>query len=250
MAESINITGLTPALTGDNWFLFDKSGVFSLDKNIFVILYLVGGGCDGKDGFISNGIVHGGKGGDGGKVLKLSGIKLKKDVYYNISAAESNDISGTNIVINGVAYGCDRQRCIYKIGGNGGVQTLDGTACNPQNGANGIKTPYGYVGSSGGGGVACSGNKFTVMSSGGIGAGGSLRHFHPEYTPIINLPLQYEYDAVNYGCGGGGNTFCSRDGEISPKSKGKKGCVIIECGEIISDENAPDFTITYFKNNT
>ncbi len=247
---SINIFGLAPALTGENWFLFDKSGTFSIDKNISAAIYLVGGGCDGKDGFNNSGIVHGGDGGSGGKIVKLKGLRLKKNVAYTVAIAESNDISGTNIAVNGAVYSCDRQGCFFKTGGFGGIQTIYGTAANPQNGSNGILTPYGYVGSSGGGGLACSERGFTSMSYGGIGAGGSMRHFHPEYTPVANIPLLRENNALNYGCGGGGNTFCSADGEISPKSKGRQGCVIIEWTEIEIDDNSPDFSVSYFKNSS
>ncbi len=244
----LNVSGLVPALTGENWFLFDKSGVFSVDKNISVTLYLVGGGCDGGDGFNDFGIVHGGNGGNGGKTVKLNGFRLKSDVEYKITVADVNDISGTSIVINGDSYSCGRQGCVYKIGGIGGVQTIYGTASNPQNGGNGVLTPYGYVGSSGSGGVACSERGFTNMSYGGAGAGGALRHFHPKYTPIVNIPLWRENNALNYGCGGGGNTFCSVHGNIAPKSKGKQGCVIIEWSEINLDDNSPDFSVAYFKN--
>ena len=63
----IFISGIAPALQGDNWFLIDKSGEFTLNTTVMAEIWLVGGGMDGTDGFTDNrGIFHGGIGGQGG----------------------------------------------------------------------------------------------------------------------------------------------------------------------------------------
>lgn len=88
---------------------------------------------------------------------------------------------------------------------------------NAGNGANGIETPFGYVGSSGGGGSAYYNGSETNRGRGGVSAGNGGK--------IVDGKSAKGENAEGYGCGGGG-------GSASPAGwckggKGRQGCVII-----------------------
>lgn len=203
------ISGLQPVQTGgkwehgNSWFLFDESGTFSVDKDIKARVYLVGGGCKGEDGGYvpSTETRFGGNGGDGGYISPELKITIPKNADCVVNIASANDQSGTSLSISGNVFKCDIEGSIKRKGGYGGFYRTSGNQSPPKRGEDGILTPYGYVGSSGGGGGL----------DGGTGAG---------------------KPATNYGCGGCGGARGSGKG-----SEGQKGCIII-C--IISDVEIPD----------
>ncbi len=247
MAESarINVSGITPVAEGDNWFVIDESGGFSVDRSINATVYLVGGGCDGgegdwigydavqdSDGYWSKvegtgtGTSYAGDGGDGGYVFTASGVKIGKQQNCTAVIAENNDKSGTSLIVNGVTYKCDSSGYIGRTGGKGGGVKLSTEIIQPTNGQNGVTTPFQVVGSSGGGGLSCNGFNVTPddgnvskIGEGGEGAGSTIEHHSPGT------------DAVNYGCGGGGGAICGQIGEGQFGGKGKQGCIIVVYSE-------------------
>lgn len=248
----ITISGLVPVASGDKWFLFDESGKFSLDVSVMAEIWLVGGGMDGTDGFTDNqGVFHGGIGGQGGNVYKFGKVKLKKNEKYEIAVAKANDLSGTTFKFGQILFSAGQLGHKYTFGGAGGIVSPNGGIVKPVDGKDGILTPYGYVGSSGSGGVcgAYINNipKFTTLGRGGTGAGSS-RSYVVNGINWDNLKeFNPDIDAKNYGCGGGGNTYCSGLKDIGVKSHGKQGCIIIQYSVIDNDaDNAPDCSINYW----
>lgn len=242
-----NISGLTPAKTGgatsfgENWFLFDKSGVFTVDKDLDCTIYLVGGGANGSSGY---GTFYGGDGGNGGCVNVIS-QKIPKNTDCIVNIAPVNDITGTTIKIGETILACNGEGYIQRTGGlgaytyvtrvpNKGIYGCVGRDSSA--GQNGIETPYGWVGSSGGGGAsAIDLYPYPQLhgSYGGNGAGGggetSNQHLSSYY------PITRSQYATNYGCGGGGG-FSDRydyysvlpDGvHRTSGGGGKGGCVIV-----------------------
>ena len=204
---------------GENWLLFDKSGEYSLtmDDDVTFTAYLVGGGSDGEQGIYYNKTAYGGNGGRGGCVNIIHDINAPKgqmDIIVRIG--ERGDSVGTSVVVNNSEYSCSGSGSTVNGGGFQGVSGRHGFR-NADNGANGIETPFGYIGSSGGGGAAyCNG------STSGRGKGGLYAGNGGNIVKGKSLPGDR---ATGYGCGGGGGT-------ASPTSwcsggKGKKGCVII-----------------------
>ncbi|MBD5080362.1 MAG: hypothetical protein HDT44_01200 [Ruminococcaceae bacterium] len=245
------ISGIAPAEEGKDWFLIDKSGSFSLLSPIMAEIWLVGGGSDGEDGFVSSsGSYFGGKGGDGGAVFKFGKIKISGNTVIDVNIADVNNPWGTWISFNGKRFRVGDAGSSGKLGGRGGIIDPDGGTVRPFNGSDGVLTPYGFVGSSGGGGICAvisfASVKSTAMSRGGNGAGGSRNYLRyginweeiKKYNPSI--------DAVNYGCGGGGNTFCHGEEDVGVKSHGKGGCVIVKYSVIENDENSPECTVRYW----
>ena len=204
---------------GENWLLFDKDGEYSLtiDEDISLTLYLVGGGSDGKDGICYNRTAYGGEGGKGGCYNVIPDIKITKgQMYINVKIGKRGDFGGTSVIINGTEYCCNSPDCFVN---NGGLQGISGKHGYSQagNGANGIETPFGYIGSSGGGGAAYYNLQTTSRGRGGLYAGNGGKIINGKATPGDK--------ASGYGCGGGG-------GSASPTSwceggKGKQGCVIL-----------------------
>lgn len=245
----MNISGITPAVTGDGWFVLDKSGSFSLDEPVWATIWVVGGGCDGSDGYYDENkkIVHGGVGGDGGYVYKFGKTPLFKNIEYSVKIAEPNDKTGTYIIIRGEKHSCaDRGRIVRK-GGLESMINYQKRTVNAQNGLIGTLTPIGYVGSSGGGGCAVYKDFAATFGKGGEGAGNG-RSNYSIYTPDdFRNSISDNINAQNYGCGGGGNTFCykCREEDIGLKSKGKGGCVIIAYEPY--DEKFPNLTVNYWK---
>lgn len=249
----IAISGLSPAVCGDDWFLLDESGEFSLDTTVMANIWLVGGGMDGTDGFTDNkGFLHGGIGGQGGNIYKFGKIKLTKGAKYKITVAEANDISNTTFKIGQILFSAGQMGHTGFFGGAGGIVNPNGHIVNPIDGKDGIETPYGIVGSSGSGGVCGTyidaTPKFTATGSGGIGAGNS-RKYVVEGIDWENIKeFNPDIDAKNYGCGGGGNTYCAGLKDIGVKSHGKKGCVIIQFTVVKNEpDNAPDCSIRYWE---
>lgn len=257
-AKTLSVSGITPKMNKGNWLLIDRdslgggSGEFDLTvpEGAHIKMYLVGGGKDGEKWFAQT---NAGNtytydknasackpGGEGGYVLvkQLSG---GGKVHCKANIAAANDVDGTDIVIDG---------CPYKCSDGGSTKTpasqsaaaaknMDGnTRYDPaEDGKSGIETPYGYVGSSGGGGGAD--NCYYIMGygNGGIGAGngGSAK----------NSPPTNGSDAVNYGCGGGGGAIKEYSWDIegdvdrSEPGKGMPGCIIFEISSI-DDAPCPD----------
>ena len=251
----IFISGITPALQGDNWFLIDKSGEFTLNTTVMAEIWLVGGGMDGTDGFTDNrGIFHGGIGGQGGNVYKFGRIKLVKDEKYAVIIADSNEPDGTSFKYKQRIFSSGQlgHTCIF--GGAGGIIAPNGGIVNPMKGKNGVSTPYGFVGSSGAGGV-CGAffngvSKFTEIANGGIGAGNSRRYIVSGMDWDSLKEFNPNIDAVNYGCGGGGNTYCYELKDIGIKSHGMQGCVIVQYVALENDDNnSPECSIKFWNEN-
>lgn len=232
--EMVTVSGISPANVGDStefgkWFLIDQSGDFSVDKTLNATIWLVGGGCDGgaavwkgnridikttnTDHYtpIANtktgdGISYSGAGGDGGYVYKVENVKIPKNKSLTAVIASANNKIGTSLVVDENSFSCSQSGASYARGGNGGSlpppangelwgdQSL---VTLPTRGTDGVRTPYGYVGSSGGGGAACNGTSNADNGiTGGQGAGSGTDH-RSNGTP-----------ATTYGSGGGGGAFC------------------------------------------
>lgn len=248
----LTVSGIGVSQSGDSWFMIDDSGDFTLDKSVLATIWLVGGGMDGTDGFTDNrGIYHGGIGGQGGNVYKFGKIKLKQGQTYSVIIGQANEPSGTSFKFGQTMFNSGQagHRCVF--GGAGGIINSDGGIVSPAFGKDGVETPYGYVGSSGGGGVCAAviGNsvKTTEMSRGGGGAGNSRGYVIKGISWDNIKDKNPDIDAQNYGCGGGGNTYCVGIQDIGVKSHGKKGCVIIQYEVIMEDENAPDCSVSYWR---
>lgn len=237
---SIGISGITPAAEGNDWFLIDKSGEFSLSSTIMGEFWIVGGGSDGEDGFLDpQGFYHGGKGGNGGGVYKFGRIRVVANTPITVTIARENDPFGTTLSFDGKSFSAKQSGYSQKNGGNGGIINPNGGIVAPKSGYNGIETPYGYVGSSGSGGASAMVNnkavKITPMSKGGNGAGSSRNYFSEKVNWEEVKKYYPDINAVNYGCGGGGNTFCGGESDTVIKSHGKGGCVIIRYSVIEND---------------
>lgn len=205
---------------GENWLLFDKSGEYSLtmDEDVKLKIYLVGGGEDGKDGIYYNRTAYGGDGGKGGRVSIVSDISVPKgQMYITVNIGSRGEYGSTSVVINNKEYCCND---LGNAVSDGGFQGINGIYAfrHAGNGTNGIETPFGYVGSSGGGGAAYCNSQTTSRGKGGLFAGNGGKIVNGKSTPGDK--------ATGYGCGGGG-------GAASPTSwckggRGKQGCVIMK----------------------
>lgn len=241
----VTVSGIAPARTGKdvqygNWFLIDQSGDFSIDKSITATIWLVGGGCDGTAGEwngndisaigvpipnTGTGVSYSGAGGDGGYVFSVMNVNIPKNQTLTSVIAERNNKSGTSLDIGGLVLNCDQSGYTAQYGGEGGSipqadtdqQWADQSkAVLPGKGENGVNTPYGYVGSSGGGGAVCNGiASATNGGKGGTGAGSGTNHRSPGTS------------ATNYGCGGGGGAICGYVAQGQFGGLGKQGCIII-----------------------
>lgn len=241
----VNITGIEPKQQGEdsqygNWFLIDEDGEFSLDHTVTAVIWLVGGGCDGTAGVwngnevdssynpivdTGTGDSYSGAGGDGGYVYTAMNVTIKKGETLSAVIAQDNDKSGTTLNIEDTLFKCDQTGYTFQSGGTAGSlptaaegeQFADQTEAVPSGaGSNGVLTPYGYVGSSGGGGAVCNGlSDASNGVQGGEGAGSGTSH------------RSAGTDATNYGCGGGGGAICGRIAAGQVGGKGKQGCIII-----------------------
>lgn len=244
--SQIVFTGLQPTLKGQSngkqWFLFARSGVFDININTKANIWIVGGGCDGTGGVwngneieqvgqpikgTGTGTSYAGDGGDGGYVLSVTNVLLPKKVNLITEIADDNDKTGTTFDINNTIYKCSSGS--YLEGGIGGNLIYDASKEDSYGfidqkyaelstaGKTGVLTPYGYVGSSGGGGAVCNGRVDASNGvTGGEGAGSGTNH------------RASGTSATNYGCGGGGGAFCGNVAQGYGGGKGKQGCVIIE----------------------
>lgn len=204
---------------GENWLLFDESGEYSLtmDSDVNMTIYLVGGGSDGEDGIYYNRTAYGGDGGKGGMVNIIRDIKVPKgQADIDVIIGERGNFGGTYVVINNNGYCCNSSG--YTIN-DGGFQGISGKYAfrNAGNGSNGIETPFGYVGSSGGGGAAYCNGKMSGYGKGGLYAGNGGK--------IVNGKSTAGDKATGYGCGGGGGAASSTS--WCKGGRGKRGCVII-----------------------
>lgn len=174
----ISISGVTPAASGGNWYLIDKSCDFSLKTPVGakVNMYLVGGGSDGGSYKVTPNSSNQSfavptNGGQGGCFIKKSMTSSDGQLKFRAKVAERNDNTGTTLSVNGNTYKCNDSGYSQRgsVKGNTMTQSSGESVIynnNSENGANGFETPYGYVASSGGGGVACGGNR----TSGGVNA--------------------------------------------------------------------------------
>lgn len=240
MASSqVTVSGITPIESGDDWFVIDETGSFSLDKSIIATIWLVGGGCDGTEGIwngntlsggtpapnTGTGISYSGSGGDGGYVFTAMNIKIPKNQSLSVVIADVNDKSGTSLSINGTTYYCNQSGSISREGGAGGSLPLPNSgdkyasqdsAVLSLGGLDGVETPYGFVGSSGGGGAVCNGQSSATNGvKGGNGAGSGTSHRSAGTA------------ATNYGCGGGGGAICGTVALGQDGGSGKQGCIVI-----------------------
>lgn len=265
--KALSVSGITPKYNKGNWLLIDRdsldggSGEFDLNvpEGATVRMYLVGGGCDGAIprpdpnpswDLSASRVLQAGEGGYVlQKELSLSGtvhcsaeIADRALVIGNATTGYSVDdtnTKGTAIAINGLIYRCNdggasktprTKNAVAAKNQNGTTEYYDA-----DNGIDGVKTPYGYVGSSGGGGAADNRYYYMKPGKGGEGAGsGGI---------VTDYGAQNGSDAVNYGCGGGGgsvkefdyNGNCSR----SKGGNGMPGCIIFEIASI-ADAPCPD----------
>lgn len=226
----VNVSGVQPVLMGDNedcsWFVIDRSGDFSVDKDITATIWITGGGCDG-DSAAGDGNLNwvSGKGGDGGYARELGSFDIKQGQTLTAVIAAVNEKSGTSLTIDDYTYNCGNGDHTSAVGGTNETLVLDGTektlqqkqakvvSYGTRKGENGIKTPYGYIGSSGGGGLICCNISRVEVAKGGEGAGDGRDH-RSDGTP-----------ATNYGCAGGGGSVCIP--LINGGGKGKGGCVVV-----------------------
>lgn len=223
IANILSINGAETALSGDNWFLIDKSCSFTLETLPYakVKIYVVGGGFNGAEWDINGGAL----GSQGGSVF-VKEIMIMGNVSCQAFVADIGKPTSTSIKIEKDIYKCDDDGSVWrKPTSSGSIKVSDNSITNAENGANGVKTPYGYVGSSGGGGGTYIRGIPVYAGKGGIGAGDG------------GEVGQDGTNAVNYGCGGGSAGFEGKAG------RGRGGCIIFEIldsGECDSSPNKPN----------
>ena len=172
----IGIEGITPAYSGGNWYLIDKSCDFKVKtpKGAKVNMYLVGGGSDGGSWDIqeksnNKSFAVSESGGQGGCFIKKSLSVSDGLLQCHAKVADRNDNTGTTLLANGNLYRCNDTGYSQKsaVRGNTMTQTSGSSVIynnDAQDGEDGFITPFGYVGSSGGGGASCGGNKTSGVS--------------------------------------------------------------------------------------
>lgn len=261
--KSLSVSGITPKYSKGNWVLIDReslggaTGNFTLNvpDGAKVNMYLVGGGSDGTKyvsdssaaddyNWDNNGVIVT-RGYGGGCVLQKE-LSLSGDVTCDVVVADANDMNGTKITINGSQYKCNDSGHIQRKEGSYAI------ARHPRNGndlykpatagQNGISTPYGYVGSSGGGGGTDNKKDEAYRMGCWNGASGGKGAGNGGYVTSTNVVSGT--DAVNYGCGGGGASIKELDyyngGSqlVSNPGKGMPGCIIFEL--VFVDVPCPD----------
>lgn len=221
---AVVVTGITPAIVGENYMVIDQSGSFTLVGGDLTV-YMVGGGANGGSGYTTSDTDTdegwevdggGGIGGRGGSVksFELNALEELSCVSSIGAAADYGGTNETTLQADSTKYTTKGEP--YKLGGQGSRSYCEYTrkyghynhySCHEgSTGQNGVLTPYGYIGSSGGGGGSLNHNS----ANGGTGAGnGSSYKGNP---------------ATNYGCGGGGG-----GGDYDPYDggAGKQGCIIL-----------------------
>ncbi len=169
--EPLGISGVTPAFSGHNWYLLDKDCKFKLKAPVGakVNMYLVGGGRDGgtwnvTPNELNKSFAVGTDGGEGGYFHKKTITCDSGVIEGSATIAQRNDVSGTKVTISGTTYKCNGEGSQKRgtVSSNTMTQAEDYHVIyndNAENGVDGFATPYGVVGSSGGGGASCGGNK-------------------------------------------------------------------------------------------
>lgn len=204
---------------GENWLLFDETGEYTLnfESNTKLTAYIVGGGCDGEDGLYYNKTAYGGNGGMGGYINIVSDINVPAgECDIDIVIGSRGGYGSTSVIIGNNEYCCNGSGFIVTERGNKGICGRS-LYHNAGNGANGIETPFGWVGSSGGGGAAYYNGSETNRGRGGVSAGNGGKIIEGKSTKGDN--------AVGYGCGGGGGAASSTS--WCKGGRGKHGCVIL-----------------------
>lgn len=226
----VNVSGVNVAARGTDksdtqWLVIADSGDFSLDHDIKATIWLSGGGCNGEPAVGSGNQWESGVGGDGGSACKIGEFDIAKGQVLISVVAEVGDKTGTTLTIDGNTYTCTDNGDTSTTGGTNETLTLDGTEKNnkekqakvvkygTREGTSGIETPYGWIGSSGGGGLICANVGRVEHAEGGKGAGDGNGHTSPGTA------------AANYGCGGGGGSVCIP--RCNKGGNGKKGCIVI-----------------------
>ena len=207
----VTVSGITPAIQTDSYLIIDTSGNFTMTipDGINTTIYLVGGGCKGEDASSS---VGGGDGGNGGYVYstKLNAINNAQcSCSIGANSTTYNSPTNTSLTIDTTQYYANSGTYL-----EGGVGAGIGSAA--AQGITGSSTPYGNVGSSGGGGAFKSTSSSYGGCLGGLGAGsGGSAGYNGS-------------DATNYGCGGGGGgSYATNPKKYGAGGAGKKGCIII-----------------------
>lgn len=214
MPNSVWVEGITPAESGSNYIVIAESGTFTLHGNSSVIAYLVGGGYNGDKAYQEtddDGTTHkyGGSGGKGGYVFSKLLSEITNDTVLTcVGTIGATNGGTTKIQIGSITTSSSSGT--YLRGGVGASTTVSSTK-----GKNGVLTPYGYVGSSGGGGGYTYGaTTYDNGSSGGEGAGSGTK-------------LGVGTNATNYGCGGGGGAYYGSYSDYFKKGgTGMPGCII------------------------
>lgn len=226
----VNVSGVNVAARGTDkndtqWLVIADSGDFSLDHDVKATIWLSGGGCNGDPAVGSGNQWESGVGGDGGSACKIGEFDIAKGQVLTSVVAEVGDKTGTTLIIDGNTYTCTDNGDTSTTGGTNETLTLDGTEKNnkekqakvvkygTREGTSGIETPYGWIGSSGGGGLICANVGRVEHAEGGQGAGDGNGHTSPGTA------------AANYGCGGGGGSVCIP--RCNKGGNGKKGCIVI-----------------------
>lgn len=218
---AVEVSGIEPVIVGKNFLVLDQSGTFSLNAPEVDSLkvYLVGGGFNGSAGGSSTDsddctYYYGGSGGNGGYVYSFTVSDILST--YEFTGAVGQVGGNTTLVCTDISLNQTSKSGTRQTGGGGAEESsADYNASEARSGTNGILTPYGYVGSSGGGGGICTSGTYSGASGGiGAGDGGSSGDGYP---------------ATNYGCGGGGAKCASSSDEKNNKGgAGMQGCIIIE----------------------
>ena len=208
---AVEIEGITPAEVGENHIVIAESGQFTLHSGETSLnVFLVSAGGVGGAGFDKTneegGRAEGGGGGYGGRVLSSALSGISETLVFT---AAIGDKSGyTTLSADGISL---TTKSASFVAGGGGASGSYGR--DAYKGKDGVLTPYGYVGSSGGGGGYTMARNVYSPAVGGNGAGDGS--------------VQEGSNAINYGCGGGGGGYNSKTKTSYNGGAGMQGCIII-----------------------
>lgn len=205
---------------GENWLLFDESGEYTLnfDTDVKLTAYIVGGGSDGKDGLYYNKTAYGGDGGMGGYINIVSDIEVNAgECEIKVIIGDRGGYRQTSVIIGNKEYCCNDAGWTVAEHGNQGICGKS-VYHDAGNGVNGVETPFGWVGASGGGGAAYYSGNMTGRGRGGLAAGNGGK--------IVDGKSTKGEKAVGFGCGGGGGAASSTS--WCKGGRGKHGCVILK----------------------
>lgn len=244
---------INPAVQTASYMLIDKSASFNLTipQGHSAKVYLIGGGFNGEAGhsFDTTGgsMGKGGKGGNGGTCKVISIGSGTHSCITSIGGIAAN----TSVKIGNNTYNSNDSGYTQTVGGDGGTSKhQDGYV-----GKDGIATPIGVAGSSGGGGGCGTGTASTITDrendcivpdpndlgygvAGGTGAGyggnGAYRYDdEDEYGETYRVYETAEHGgpASKYGNGGGGGGGGHASGNLQHGGSGgagSQGCAIFE----------------------